>query len=63
MRPPSISGSTELVSLTVRPSRAVSFLRHEHEDVLKDIRDTKKFEGEIKDRTVKALDAFAKQFA
>ena len=41
----------------------LSFMRHEHADILKDIRETKKFEGEIKDRTVAALDAFAKQFA
>ena len=49
--------------VTEYETQMLSFMRHEHEDVLKDIRDTKKFEGEIKDRTVKALDAFAKQFA
>ncbi|MEL7729487.1 F0F1 ATP synthase subunit alpha [Citromicrobium bathyomarinum] len=49
--------------VTEYETQMLSFMRHEHADVLKDIRETKKFEGEIKDRTVKALDAFAKQFA
>jgi len=41
----------------------LSFMRSEHGDILKDIRETQKFEGEIADRTKAALDAFAKQFA
>ncbi|MHA6317017.1 F0F1 ATP synthase subunit alpha [Altererythrobacter sp. CAU 1778] len=41
----------------------LSFMRAEHADVLNDIRETKKFDDGIKGRTVKALDAFAKQFA
>ncbi|GAA4643321.1 F0F1 ATP synthase subunit alpha [Pontixanthobacter gangjinensis] len=41
----------------------LSFMRSEHADVLADIRTSKKFEGDTKDATVKALDAFAKQFA
>ncbi|MAS85853.1 MAG: F0F1 ATP synthase subunit alpha [Erythrobacteraceae bacterium] len=49
--------------VTEYETQMLSFMRHEHADVLKDIRETKKFEGEIKDRTVSALDAFAKQFA
>ena len=41
----------------------LSFMRSEHADVLKDIRESQKFEGEVADRTRAALDAFAKQFA
>jgi len=41
----------------------LSFMRSEHADVLKDIRQSQKFEGEVADRTRAALDAFAKQFA
>ncbi|WP_114521955.1 F0F1 ATP synthase subunit alpha [Altererythrobacter sp. ZODW24] len=41
----------------------LSFMRTEHADVLATIRTSKKFEGDTKDATAKALDAFAKQFA
>ena len=41
----------------------LSHMRTEHADILTSIRETQKFEGEIKDKTVAALDAFAKQFA
>ncbi|KLI63206.1 F0F1 ATP synthase subunit alpha [Aurantiacibacter marinus] len=41
----------------------LSFMRNEHADVLTEIRDSTKFEGDTKDKTVAALDAFAKQFA
>ena len=41
----------------------LSFMRSEYGDVLKDIRDSKKFEGETADKAKAALDAFAKQFA
>ena len=41
----------------------LAFFRANHADVLSDIRETKKFDGDIKDRTVAALDTFAKQFA
>ncbi len=41
----------------------LAFMRSEHADVLGDIRSSKKFEGDVKDRTVAALEAFAKQFA
>jgi F-type H+-transporting ATPase subunit alpha len=41
----------------------LSYMRSEHADVLTLIRDTKEFGDEAKDKTVKALDAFAKQFA
>ena len=40
----------------------LAFFRSEHADVLKTIRDTGKFD-DVKDATVAALDAFAKQFA
>ncbi len=38
-------------------------MRSEHADILATIRTSTKFEGDTKDATVKALDAFAKQFA
>ncbi len=41
----------------------LAFIRSEHSDILTDIRESKKFEGDVKDRTVAALEAFAKQFA
>ncbi|MGZ3198630.1 MAG: F0F1 ATP synthase subunit alpha [Croceibacterium sp.] len=41
----------------------LSFMRAEHADVLAEIRDTKAFEDGTKGKLVKALDAFAKQFA
>ncbi|MEM7664769.1 MAG: F0F1 ATP synthase subunit alpha [Pseudomonadota bacterium] len=41
----------------------LAHFRAEHADILGDIRESKKFEGEVKDRTVAALEAFAKQFA
>ncbi len=44
-------------------SGMLSFMRSEHSDILDTIRTSTKFEGDTKDATVKALDAFAKQFA
>jgi len=41
----------------------LSFMRQNHSDVLAEIRTSKKFEGEVADKTKAALDAFAKQFA
>jgi F-type H+/Na+-transporting ATPase subunit alpha len=41
----------------------LSFMRSEHADVLKTIRETGKFEDDTKAATVAALEAFAKQFA
>jgi F-type H+-transporting ATPase subunit alpha len=41
----------------------LSFMRSQHSGVLKDIRDTEKFEGETANAAKAALDAFAKQFA
>ncbi len=41
----------------------LSFMRQNHGDVLDEIRSSKKFEGEVADKTKAALDAFAKQFA
>ena len=49
--------------VTEYEEQMLSFMRSEHADVLKDIRESKKFEDDVKQRTVKALDAFAKQFA
>ncbi len=49
--------------VTEYETQMLSFMRHEHADILKDIRDSKKFEGETADKTKAALDAFAKQFA
>jgi F-type H+-transporting ATPase subunit alpha len=41
----------------------LAHMRSEHADILKDIRESTKFEDDVKTRTVAALDAFAKQFA
>jgi F-type H+/Na+-transporting ATPase subunit alpha len=41
----------------------LGFMRSQHGDVLKEIRESQKFEGEVADKTKAALDAFAKQFA
>ena len=41
----------------------LDFFRANHADVLTEIRETQKFDGDVKDRTVAALDTFAKQFA
>jgi F-type H+-transporting ATPase subunit alpha len=41
----------------------LAFMRSEHADVLTLIRDSRDFGDEAKQKTVKALDAFAKQFA
>ncbi|WP_265529256.1 F0F1 ATP synthase subunit alpha [Sphingomicrobium marinum] len=41
----------------------LSFMKSEHADVLKEIRETKKLEDDTKAKLVAALDAFAKQFA
>ncbi|MEL7219581.1 MAG: F0F1 ATP synthase subunit alpha, partial [Pseudomonadota bacterium] len=41
----------------------LAHFRAEHADILGEIRESKKFEGDVKDRTVAALEAFAKQFA
>ncbi|MXP25856.1 F0F1 ATP synthase subunit alpha [Altererythrobacter indicus] len=49
--------------VTEYEAEMLSFMRSQHADVLGDIRSSQKFEGDVKDRTVAALDAFAKQFA
>ena len=41
----------------------LSYMRHEHADVLKAIADTGKFEDDTRDKVKSALDTFAKQFA
>ncbi|MBM3595107.1 MAG: F0F1 ATP synthase subunit alpha [Alphaproteobacteria bacterium] len=41
----------------------LSFMRSQHPDVLREIRESQKFEGEVADKTKAALEAFAKQFA
>ncbi len=41
----------------------LSHFRSDQADILKDIRESGKFEGDVKDRTVAALDAFTKTFA
>jgi F-type H+-transporting ATPase subunit alpha len=41
----------------------LSFMRHEHGDTLKTIRDTGKFEDDVRDKIKGALETFAKQFA
>ena len=49
--------------VTEYEAEMLSFMRSQHAGVLEEIRTTQKFEGETKDKTVAALDAFAKQFA
>jgi F-type H+-transporting ATPase subunit alpha len=41
----------------------LSFMRHEHGETLKTIRDTGKFEDDVRDKVKAALETFAKQFA
>ncbi|MGI8944226.1 MAG: F0F1 ATP synthase subunit alpha [Qipengyuania sp.] len=49
--------------VTEYEEQMLSFMRSEHADILKDIRESKEFNDGIKDRTVKALEAFGKKFA
>ncbi|MCP9222713.1 F0F1 ATP synthase subunit alpha [Erythrobacter sp. LQ02-29] len=49
--------------VTEYEAQMLSFMRSEHADILNEIRESKKFEGETADKTKAALDAFAKQFA
>ena len=49
--------------VTAYEEQMLSFMRSEHADVLKDIRDTGKFEDDVKNKVVDALKTFAKQFA
>ncbi|GAA4762468.1 F0F1 ATP synthase subunit alpha [Stakelama sediminis] len=44
-------------------STLLTDFRSKYADILTEIRESKKFEGEVKDKTVAALDAFAKTFA
>ncbi len=44
-------------------AQMLSFMRSEHADVLKTIRETRDFDDDVKKSTVTALDAFAKQYA
>ncbi len=44
-------------------SQMLDYMRREHGSVLTEIRTSKKFEGEVADKTKAALEAFAKQFA
>ena len=41
----------------------LSFMRHEHGETLRTIRDTGKFEDDVRDKVKAALETFAKQFA
>ncbi|MGD9664667.1 MAG: F0F1 ATP synthase subunit alpha, partial [Novosphingobium sp.] len=50
-------------AVTRYEAEMLSYMRSEHADVLKLIRESKAFEDEAKTKTVAALDAFAKQFA
>jgi F-type H+-transporting ATPase subunit alpha len=44
-------------------AQMLDYMRREHGDVLAEIRTSKKFEGEVSDKTKAALEAFGKQFA
>ncbi|GGD67764.1 F0F1 ATP synthase subunit alpha [Croceicoccus mobilis] len=54
--------SIPVSAVTEYESEMLSFMRSQHADVLAEIRETKAFD-QSKDKTVAALDAFAKQFA
>jgi F-type H+-transporting ATPase subunit alpha len=43
-------------------AQMLDYMRREHGDVLAEIRTSKKFEGEVADKTKSALEAFGKQF-
>jgi len=49
--------------VTAYEEQMLSFMRSEHAAVLAEIRDTGKFEDDVKGKVVAALDTFAKQFA
>jgi len=55
--------SIEVARVGEYEEQMLAYFRSNQADILDDIRETKKFDGDIKDRTVAALDAFAKQFA
>jgi F-type H+-transporting ATPase subunit alpha len=55
--------SVAVERVTEYEAAMLSYMRSEHADVLKDIRESGKFEDDVKARTVAALDTFAKQFA
>ncbi|MGN6497556.1 MAG: F0F1 ATP synthase subunit alpha, partial [Tsuneonella sp.] len=55
--------SVPVDKVTDYEAKMLSFMRSEHADVLEGIRTSQKFEGEVADKTVAALDAFAKQYA
>ena len=49
--------------VTEYEEQMLSFMRHEHGDVLKTIATTGKFEDDVRDKVKTALETFAKQFA
>ena len=49
--------------VTAYEEQMLAFMRADHAAVLAEIRDTGKFEDDVKAKVVAALDAFAKQFA
>jgi F-type H+-transporting ATPase subunit alpha len=53
----------DVTRVTEYEESMLAFFRKDHADILKEIRDSKKFEGDVKDKTVAALEAFGKQFA
>ncbi|HEY8603451.1 F0F1 ATP synthase subunit alpha [Tsuneonella suprasediminis] len=55
--------SVETNRVTEYEGEMLAYMRAQHSDVLAEIRESKKFDGGTKDKTVAALDAFAKQFA
>jgi F-type H+/Na+-transporting ATPase subunit alpha len=55
--------SVPVDQVTDYEAKMLSFMRSEHADVLKSIRETRDFGDDVKKSTVAALDAFAKQYA
>ena len=49
--------------VTEYEGQMLAFMRSEHADVLKQIRETGEFGDDVRDKTKAALETFAKQFA
>ena len=55
--------SVPVARVTDYEEQMLSFMRHEHGETLRTIRDTGKFEDDVRDKVKAALETFAKQFA
>src|SRR6476620_1325839 len=55
--------SVPVDKVTDYEAKMLSFMRSNHADVLEGIRTSQKFEGDVADKAVAALEAFAQQYA